>query len=293
MGAKINHNSQDIVFCPRFALNNCMRQNFRIVAVTPAGRRRYLEVLFRYLERDRSLIDEWHLWLNTANAADIKYCTELEHTYPWIKTIPLDNAWDGSYSIHHFFTHCTDPNTVYIRFDDDIVWIEPKGLEKLVQFRIDNPDYFLVFPNIVNNSIMSHLHQRMGCIPLPGLIGYEVLDPVGWRSGPKAVEIHETFLKKLKENSLDDYKFGQWNLFYHERFSINSFAFLGKTFKEFGGRVGRDEETWLSHQKVHDSHLFNCIFGRCLMVHFAYHTQRDHIENTTTLLKQYRKLAGA
>ena len=75
--------------------------------------------------------------------------------------------------------------------------------------------------------------------------------------------------------------------------SHDPFAFFGKDFAKFNGKVGRDEEVWLSEEHPQNAKLMNCVFGKCLMVHFAYHTQRDWIEENTPLLAEYKRLAGA
>lgn len=270
-----------------------MHKNFKIVAVTPAGRRRYVEILLKYILRDRNIIDEWHLWLNTTEKSDIEYCKSLEKEHSFIKTIPLSGRFDGNLSIHHFFKDCVDSDTIYIRFDDDICWIEAGAIEKLLDFRIANPEYFLVFPNIINNAIISHIHQRFGLISkLHGICKYDVTDNVGWRCPRTATEVHTNFLKAI-EGKIDiaKYKFPQWELYFHERFSINCFAFFGDTFNEFSGEVGEKEENWLTTDKPKMDNITNCIYGESLVVHFAFGVQRKPLENKTNFLAKYKELA--
>ena len=54
----------------------------KFVTVTPAGRRRYLEVLAAYLLRNRDIIDEHHWWLNTRVPKDIAFIHQLTDRYP-------------------------------------------------------------------------------------------------------------------------------------------------------------------------------------------------------------------
>jgi hypothetical protein len=267
-------------------------KDYKVVAVTPAGRKDYLEILSNYIARDSHIIDEWHLWLNTVNHEDISFCERLKMAYPFVRTKPLPGRWSGNQSIHRFFVDCVDPNTIYIRFDDDIVWVDEDAIVTLLDFRIANPDYFLIFPNIVNNSLMSHIHQRMGILPTNmGICDYAVLDKNGWRRGDVAEMIHREFLKNLNERKLDRYKFERWILYFYERFSINSFAFFGKDFAQFSGKVDLDEENWLSKNKPSQLGRMNCVCGDSLLVHFAYHTQRPFLEDTD-ILKKYANLCG-
>ena len=53
-----------------------MLDTTRIVVVTPAGRKRYLEILFRYILKLRPIMDEYRLWVNTENNEDIEYMNE-------------------------------------------------------------------------------------------------------------------------------------------------------------------------------------------------------------------------
>ena len=50
----------------------------KIEIVTPAGRQRYLELLFLHLKSQKADFHHWTLWLNTNNQADIDYCKKLE-----------------------------------------------------------------------------------------------------------------------------------------------------------------------------------------------------------------------
>ena len=43
--------------------------------------------------------------------------------------------------------------------DDDVVWFEPELFEKMVKFRVDNPEYFLVSPLVINNALSTYLLQ--------------------------------------------------------------------------------------------------------------------------------------
>lgn len=275
-----------------------MRQNYKVIAVTPAGRSRYLKILLNYVLRDylQGVIDEWHLWMNTVIDDDIQYCRSLAEKFNFIKLVEADpeiTITEGKhgYSIYQFYRNCVDENTVYVRLDDDIVFIEENAIKKLVDFRIENPGYFLVFANIINNAICSHLHQRFGMLPSYDgrLVGYHCLDPLAWETPEFAEYVHRVFLNHYLNNNLEGYKFNRWELYMLERYSINCFAFFGKDFAEFGGRVGEDEEFWLSQIKPEAIGRANVICGQSLVSHFSFFTQREFLDQTD-LLEQYVKL---
>ena len=95
------------------------------IIVTPAGRKKYLEILYRYLVRDYNYghFNEWHLWANTLIKEDIDYINFLSDKYDFIKIVNSKIPVDGIKSIGHFFEDYIDEKIVYLRLDDDIVWI--------------------------------------------------------------------------------------------------------------------------------------------------------------------------
>src|SRR5262245_37360936 len=148
-----------------------MFDSYRVVAVTPAGRKRYMEILLYYLLRDRHLIDEYHVWVNTEDEDDLDYLRELEREHgDLVRLIHLDETFKTALRtcmttlggevplwklIGVFHKHCVDRDTIYIRFDDDICYVAPDALEALLTFRVAHPSYFAVYPNIVNNPTLS------------------------------------------------------------------------------------------------------------------------------------------
>ena len=158
-----------------------MNKPYKCVVVTPAGRKRYMEILIKYILKQRNDIDEYRIWVNTHNKEDINYFNSLQKEYP--DFITLDHSADGDpakgnggWAIHNFFKNTIDHNTIYIRLDDDIVWMEDNFIKNLYNFRINNPQYFLVYGNIINNAVVDHIHQRLGAIDTEKIIGYGCMD---------------------------------------------------------------------------------------------------------------------
>jgi hypothetical protein len=263
------------------------------VIVTPGGRKCYLDILLRYLLRaknDREF-DRWVLWMNTTSAADIAYMQLLAQQFDFIETRALAIPHEGSYSIHSFFQECTDPDTVYVRLDDDIVYIEPGAIDRLIKFRLANPEYFLVVGNIVNNALTSYIYQRQGAVGRGlGYTAYTCLAELGWKKPAFAHFIHTEFLKCLRAGNIDRFRFPQWILADYERVSINCISWLGSDFKTFGGKVDRDEEPWLTTIKPKSLGRPNCIFGQAIFAHYAFYSQRTELD-WTDLLKRYEAIA--
>ena len=271
-----------------------MNKPYKCVVVTPAGRKRYMEILIKYILKQRNDIDEYRIWVNTHNEEDINYFNGLQKEYP--DFITLDHSADGDpakgnggWAIHNFFKNTIDHNTIYIRLDDDIVWMEDNFIKNLYNFRINNPQYFLVYGNIINNAVVDHIHQRLGAIDIEKIIGYGCMDHYGWHDPEMAESKHRLFLRSLHMKTLDRYKFSQWILNLYERVSINAISWFGKEFAIFNGQVGADEEHWLSVVKPQELKKPNTICGSALCSHFAFFTQRDHMDRTN-ILEEYRQL---
>jgi hypothetical protein len=270
--------------------------DYKVVVVTPAGRKEYIELLAQYLLRDHGLVDEYHLWLNTLDNADLEYLYGLEQTYPGyifcIKRDPdiyLDMNHPG-FSIFQFFRYCTEQDTVYVRLDDDICYVSREALRELIDFRIRNREYFLVSANIINNALCSYLHQRMGLIDTrKGIAGYSCTDTTGWRDPRFAEHVHNTFFRHYGAGHLDKYKFERWELNMYERFSINCISWLGEDFQKFSGEVGVAEEEWLSRIKPMQLGRINCICGNSIVCHYAFYTQRAYLSETN-ILKAYKTI---
>lgn len=254
-----------------------MLQVKRII-VTPAGRRRYVEVLARHLAAQRSSFDEWHLWLNTENAEDIAFLRSQDAV---VIEPEGSNPGEALLNIHRFFpVDSREPGALYLRLDDDVVWMEPGFIDSMFSYR-EKSDAFLVSANVVNNAICSHLHWRFGVAPR---CGYVCVDAEGWGNPLYAERVHRSFLS----SDLNSWKFPSWRMAVGERISINAISWTGDKFAQFGGAVGHDEENWLT--EVAPASLGEVVIhGGAVCSHFAFHTQRAHLDSTN-LLDTYRSM---
>lgn len=260
------------------------------IIVTPAGRKRYLEILFTVLKNNKNEFDRWDIWVNTSNQEDIDYIYKISTENDFIETKKCKLDYTGGPAIHSFFTDYINDDELYLRIDDDVVYIQKGSINKMFEEREKDKEHFLLYGNIVNNAIITHLHQRNGCIKLDkGRVGYESGDSLGWRDEKYAEYIHKTFITKLNEDKIDDFKINDWILFDFERVSINVISWRGDEFNKFDGIVGGDEEQWLSVDKPREINKYNKIIGDSIFVHYAFFTQRDHLD-TTPILQEYKKI---
>lgn len=278
------------------------------VVVTPAGRKVYLEILVKYIikAKNEDQLDRWDLWLNTDVQENIDYCNYLSTTYDWINIVKLDRpTWEIDFgykmtNIFKFFKYATDVNSVYIRLDDDIVFLEPNFFNNFFKFRIDNPEPFAIFGNIINNAVVSHLHQRNKVLNIDyeGIVWYNCFDPVGTRDHIFCEHIHNRFIKDVKDKDIDKWKssFNVWRLYPpNERVSVNCLSWNGKSFHDLGDFIHRedhiDEEQWLSVEAPKQVNSYNLIFSGAIASHYAFCTQRELLDSNTDILKKYQELS--
>ena len=276
----------------------------RVVVVTPAGRRRYMAILVRHVLRLCPVVDEYRVWVNTSVPEDIEYLESLPAQCPpgfvTIERLPPGaGGVQGNESICHFFRNCVDENTVYVRFDDDIVFIDDlDAFTAFVRYRISHPEPFLVYANILNNAVISFIHQRVGTLSLGDYeVAYHCMESVGWTSPECAAALHAEVLPALETGAggLERVRLPGFEPVFegYERVSINCISCLGSDFASFGGEVGKDEELWLSCTKPAESGRPNAMYGGFAVVHFAFQTQRAHLESPgSRVLHRYAALAG-
>lgn len=273
-----------------------MLNGYKVVVVTPAGRKRYMEILLPYILKEKGVVDEYQIWINTNNEEDIAFFKDLEIKYK--KLIKLDytvyNEKHEKYDnlkIYKFFKNCIDAKTVYLRLDDDIVYLEDNYIEKMVRFRIQNKEPFLVYGNIFNNAVIDSIMQKNGYYPDIEQINYDCLDRIGWEDPESAEKKHRFLLNNyILQNKSFKRAFDTWILKDYERVSINSICWLGDTFKEFEGIVDRDEENWLSVIKPQQIGKPNVINGSAFCIHFSFFTQRDLLDRTD-ILQKYKQIS--
>lgn len=282
-------------------------RGYRVVCFTPAGRKRTMSILLDHLSRFTDIIDEYQIWMNTdeEQVEDNKWLRQLPESYDWVKVVELPpekyNIKPKQLRTGLFYTHNTiREDTIYVRFDDDIVYVDDDFFVNLLDFRIDHPDYFLVMANILNNAMLSYIYQQLGIVPSDT---YQVeapycMDPIGWRSGPFAELLHRGLIAAIAAGDTGKYFFDHADLTDAQRFSISCFCFFGRDFAKFNGVVGQrregvirfDEEIWLTEVYPTLNKRLSTVCGSALVGHYTFFAQRPYMD-TTNILETYRAIA--
>lgn len=282
-----------------------MINNTRVVTWTPYGRAETVSILVKYMKRDfdAGLIDEYHLFMNTDENQDVDraYAEKLAEQYDWIKLKPrpsdIEVLHPKQLNTGRYYRYAIEPNTVYVRFDDDIVYVHERALERLVQAELASPS-LVTFPIIWHNAICSYYLQTMGKIPRSfGVVGAPYcMDPVGWADQNFAENIHYLLLDHIEEGTVD-------GLFLHHdiqlpvglQFSVSCFAAHSDIYRAMtppGHLDFHEEENWHTVQRPYATGRANTITGNSLVAHLSFFPHSWYIRNETNILERYRELAN-
>lgn len=273
-----------------------MLQGQKIIAFTPCGRKRYMDINAAYVKREheRGHIDEWVLFNNAYSLEDATYADQIREGFgDWVKVLqPVERGKPER--IASFFKHMKEAEgVIYLRLDDDIVYIEETAVPRIVDFRLKNPEAFLVYPVILNNVRTSYHLQRAGIVDASWGIKNEMCDVVAWKHQDYIYFLHMKILDAIERGTLIE-DFALPSEVYSDptyedgHISINVFAMWGTDLVACD--VAPDEESYLSVWRPKELGKQNARAGDSMFVHFAYHTQTAYMDSTG-MLGDYTKLA--
>jgi hypothetical protein len=266
----------------------------RIVVVTPAGRRKYLELLKHYILNDDS-IDAWHLWDNCRSEADRQYIYELERLSPKISIISIKGSDGSNLSVNRFYVKCRDPGIFYIKMDDDIVYLPKDFGRRLYNKAIaEKNSYSWWSPLVVNNAICTWLLKYHGRVHIGNKVSAQAGCVYGWRSPFFAKALHDVFLQAATAHKLSAFQIPDFAVSL-SRFSINCLGFFGDFVASFTEEEfcppGVDDEEWVSAVLPSRAGKPGRIAGDIVISHFSYFTQERGLLSSDILSKYY-KFAG-
>lgn len=266
-----------------------MYKNYKVVVNTAAGRRRYMQYLIPYIVAS-PIVDRYDIWINTHNGADIEFFKQIAQRFPVVNLVwQPDGVVNGNKTINAFYKTCIEPDTIYFKLDDDVVWMEPELIEKMVRFRVENPHYFLVSPLVINNSLSTYLLQVAGKLKLDQYYSAASSHPVLWKNGFFASDLHLWFIQNyLKPGKWNELHLGKKEMGM-TRFSINAVLWFGDEMKKIEGKVPGDDEEFLSCIYPTSQGVSNAWNGDAIVAHFAFFTQREELDKMG-ILEKYGRL---
>lgn len=277
----------------------------RVVAFTPFGRESTVTILCAYMERDHEagILDEWQLWMNTdptGQERDIEYAHELAEHFDWVtlKELPEGVIRESPKQLNtgSFYRYTTDPGTIYLRFDDDIVYVHPDAIPNMVDAKVNQPGTLACFPIIWNNAICSWHLQARGVIPREYGVVKDAycMDPIGWADPGFATRIHNLLLGWIEEGTPEKaFMYQDVQLAPRQQFSVSCFAVDGEDYAALdppGALNYGEEEHWLTVHHAENVGKTNVILGNALVSHLTFYPQRVILRNTN-ILDRYRRIA--
>jgi len=178
------------------------------------------------------------------------------------------------------------PGHLYVKIDDDVVFIRPGSLEYMVQHYFKNPACTVVSGNIINNPGLTPVHQYIGALDaLPFRSVYDGRNgnfDGTYRSPLEWAWSHINFLRRLTTNTLDRYDFGAWNFNcdgVYKRWTINFLTYKmdQSDYRELrlADSLNKDE-VYLTHTKPEKEKGITCAVGKAVAVHF-FHTAQSSL----------------
>jgi len=266
----------------------------KLIVVTPAGREKYLRLLSSYVLQSPE-VSEWQLWDNCRNEHDRAYLHTLAASDPRCKLKQVAGADGGLRAIGAFFRFCDDPDALYLRLDDDVVFLEQGFFPQFIKRAEAERGQAIWFsPLVINNAICTFLLKHFSGVTISGPVSCQAMCPVSWAYPNLPEALHPAFIDAVKGGQLDAFRVPDYEIKL-SRFSINALGFfgadkvaLGDDFLPPGTRV---EEEWLSAVLPAKTGRPGKIFGDLLVSHFSFYTQEHHLLQTD-ILAAYYQLAG-
>lgn len=224
-------------------------QGQQIFAIIYYGRREYAEILNAYLERDLrqngGVLDGVLFALVKYTHEDLVYLGHLQRRNPGVYVVPRieSGGWDVVWRLANV------PNAIYLKIDDDIVYIAPGAIAEMAREKL-RERFLFVSANVVNHGILSAVHQELVQLrwlepPFKNASeadketykpwrykGDVILDPnyrvehtfysdCIWRRWDCAALAHETFLHRLEDGTSCAFDFGIFDFHAHGFATMN------------------------------------------------------------------------
>ncbi|KAI0409379.1 hypothetical protein F4802DRAFT_546385 [Xylaria palmicola] len=139
----------------------------KVIAMVFFGRKRYVDILDCYLQQNLAsnggYLDEVWFMVHTEDEGDVEWLNGLVMDNPGYKIKGQENCKTNNQKYGCLWEHATAPNTIYIKIDDDIVYIHQDAIPQLVHTRLAVPHAYGVSANLVNSPItgMEQFHHNV------------------------------------------------------------------------------------------------------------------------------------
>lgn len=257
----------------------------RVIMTTFAGRRDRMSLLVDYAAAalQRGIITEYHIWDYTREESDRSWISTLPGHCPGIHLRRPERPRYEDYYDHYREAEYRD--ALFIKADDDIVFIALEQLPAFIAYRRIDTETFLLSANIVNNGVCAYFQQRQGVVPRSVMnLPYPPRGFCGalWESAELATRLHEHFLAAPAGFARPG------TTIVPDRLSINFISYRGTDLRHFNG-VRDDDEQALSVTIPQRLGRVNRIFNPLVVSHLSFFSQ-DPGMDIASLITRYREL---
>lgn len=169
----------------------------KVIAMVFYGRRDRSQILNCFLMRNLvdhgGWLDEVHWIRNTDDQQDLEYLDQLLTYSPRYKQFLQEQTKDQGYSDAW---SKLEPGHIYVKIDDDVVWMADDAIPKIVTTKIQHPEYLLVSANMINSPLMGWLHYRAGAV-------HPYLPEMSPQDDPATTESHAGNVQRVSWKHID------------------------------------------------------------------------------------------
>ena len=298
----------------------------KVVILVWFGRAKYTKILKPYLLRETTafggVADSIWLSMSTSTEADFTIGESWVKEHPQTIQLLCSRTAKGCKAGRHDAEVWEEllqpyPDTLFVRVDDDIVFMEKGAVAHLVAHKLfhHNPAFQLhgiALGNIVNHCQLPYLHETIGAFETNRRLGHFGYYDSSWTNSSLAYAQHISFLSNYDAGTLQKYHFPTWDMnrcacergqhglsicnagWY--RWCMNFFVVGGLTLRDESVGVAPDkrEESWISAYLPRKYGVHTEAVGRALVVHFSYGTQRKNSNETllNDLLTRYKTISS-
>lgn len=201
-------------------------------------------------------------------------------------------SYQGFRFLYHYYCHQYFAEDVFVKLDDDIVYIDTTELDGFFQCVQNTAGVSLVSANVINNGVCAYLQQQKGYLDGINLeFEYPKHGTCGslWESADKCTQLHDYFLANF-EAILNTAKTDEQLtvLPRADRFSINFVGFKQPLFMYMGlgGYQSLDDEEVMTQVLPKTFGVSKYVYNHLMVSHLSFFKQDEGLE-IDVLMKKY------
>ncbi|KAI0380980.1 hypothetical protein F5Y04DRAFT_281326 [Hypomontagnella monticulosa] len=181
-------------------------QGVRVVAMVFYGRRRNVDILDCYLRQNLAVnggyVDEVWFMVHTEKKEDVDWLREFVRDVPGYTFMDLGACTKQGYGC--MWEYAVEDDTIYIKIDDDILYIHHDTIPQLIHTRLAQPHPYAISAQLVNSPVTGMQQYHYGAIhaflPDPKDRPYRAAAET-WR--PSEMGLYPRGTRPLEGNPLD------------------------------------------------------------------------------------------